>query len=140
MVARLKPLTDQACLFLRRDGSLEAHASFARNNKKLQTELDAVYTVKNVGSYKQSPRNFEYMIENLHRYGIGKNEILHSAESMFHDHGPANEFNLANCWIYRQHEQEGFGATMSPGDMSACNMISNSMTDLIKAHQEEFVT
>lgn len=114
--------------------------SFAHSNKKLQVEFDAVYTAEDVGSYKPSPRNFEYMIENLSRLGIGKNDILHTAESMFHDHGPANEFNLANCWIYRRHEKEGFGATMNPGDMPSYNMVFNSMADLVKAHQAELTT
>ena len=116
------------------------NASFAHSNKKLQVEFDAVYTAEDVGSYKPSPRNFEYMIEKLNRLGVGKNQILHTAESMFHDHGPANEFDLANCWIYRRHEEEGFGATMNPGDMPTYNMVFNSMADLVKAHQEELVT
>ena len=69
--------------------------------------------------------------------GIQKHEILHTAESMFHDHAPANKFGLANCWIYRRHDQEGFGATVNPGDMPKYDMVFNSMAALVKAHQEE---
>ena len=68
---------------------------------------------------------------------IQKGEILHTAESMFHDHAPANKFGLANCWIYRRHDQEGFGATMNPGDMPTTDFTFNSMADMVKAHQEE---
>ena len=113
------------------------NASFAHSNKRLEVDFDARYTAEDVGSYKPSPRNFDYMIENLARLGIQKNEILHTAESMFHDHAPANKFELANCWIYRRHDQEGFGATMNPGDMPTTDFTFNSMADMVKAHQAE---
>mgnify|MGYP002037429079 FL=1 len=113
------------------------NASFAHSNKKLGVQFDAVYTAEDIGSYKPSPHNFEYMLENLARLGIAKEEILHTAESMFHDHGPANEFGLANCWIYRRHNQEGFGATMNPGDMPSYDVVFNSMTELVAAHKAE---
>lgn len=111
--------------------------SFAHSNKKLQVAFDAVYTAEDVGSYKPSPRNFDYMLENLARMGIAKEDILHTAESMFHDHGPANKCGLANCWIYRRHDKQGFGATMNPGDMPSYDCVFNSMADLVKAHQAE---
>ncbi|MBE9555088.1 MAG: haloacid dehalogenase type II [Proteobacteria bacterium] len=113
------------------------NASFAHSNKKLQVTFDAAYTAEDIGSYKPSPENFEYMIENLARLGIRKHEILHTAESMFHDHAPANRFDLANCWIYRRHDKKGFGATMNPGEMPSCGVVFNSMADLVKAHQAE---
>ena len=113
------------------------NASFTHSNRKLQVTFDAIYTADDIGSYKPSPQNFEYMTENLARLGIEKREILHTAESMFHDHAPANQFGLANCWIYRRHDQEGFGATMNPGEMPNYGMTFNSMAELVKAHQAE---
>ena len=73
----------------------------------------------------------------LSRVGIERADILHTAESMFHDHAPANTFGLANCWIYRRYDQEGFGATMNPGDMPGYDFRFNSMADLVKAHRAE---
>lgn len=113
------------------------NASFAHSQKKLEVEFDAAYTAEDVGSYKPSPRNFEYMIGHLKRLGVERHEILHTAESMFHDHAPANQFGLSNCWIYRRHDKQGFGATMHPGDMPKCDLVFNSMADLVKAHQDE---
>jgi putative hydrolase of the HAD superfamily len=110
--------------------------SFAASNKKLGIEFDAIYTAEDVGSYKPSDRNFEYMLDKLQSVGVQKQEILHTAESMFHDHGPANKHGLANCWIYRRFDQEGFGATMNPGDMPRYDFRFNSMADLAKAHQD----
>jgi putative hydrolase of the HAD superfamily len=110
--------------------------SFAASNDKLQVEFDAVYTAEDVGSYKPSDRNFDYMLKKLETIGVGKQEVLHTAESMFHDHGPANRHGLASCWIYRRHDQQGFGATMNPGEMPHYNFQFNSMADLVKVHQE----
>lgn len=110
--------------------------SFAASNAKLKVAFDAIYTAEDVGSYKPSERNFDYMLRNLETLGIQKGEILHTAESMFHDHGPANRHGLASCWIHRRYAQDGFGATMHPGDMPTYDFRFNSMADLAKAHQE----
>ena len=62
---------------------------------------------------------------------------MHTAESMFHDHAPANKHGLANCWIFRRHEMEGFGATMNPGDLPKYDFRFNSMEELVAAHKAE---
>ncbi len=113
------------------------NASFAHSNKRLQVTFDAIYTAQDVGSYKPSDRNFDYMIDKLQSLGIGKPDILHTAESLFHDHGPANRHGLASCWIYRRHDQKGFGATRDPGVMPKHDFRFNSMGDLAAAHARE---
>ena len=110
--------------------------SFTTSNAKLKVEFDAIITAEDVGSYKPSPRNFEYMLEKLGDRGIRKDKILHTAESLFHDHKPANELGLASCWIYRRHDQEGFGAAMNPGEQPKVDFRFNSMAALVKAHKE----
>jgi len=110
--------------------------SFSRSNEKLQVEFDAVYTAQDCGSYKPDRRNFDYMLDKITTLGLKKQDILHTAESMFHDHAPANKAGLASCWIYRRHDQKGFGATMNPGIMPHYDFCFNSMADLVKAHQE----
>jgi 2-haloacid dehalogenase len=113
------------------------NASFAHSDEKLGRPFHIVYTAEDVGSYKPSPRNFEYMLGNLKRLGIEKHEILHTAESMFHDHAPANAFGLANCWIYRRHDKQGFGATMRPEEIPRYDMVFDSMAELVAAHRSE---
>ena len=110
--------------------------SFKASNDKLRVEFDAVYTAEDIGSYKPADRNFEYMFQKLQSMGIGKTDILHTAESMFHDHAPANRHELASCWIYRRFEQEGFGATMNPGAMPSVDFQFNSMAELVDAHKK----
>jgi len=113
------------------------NVSFSGSNARLDVHFDGVYTAEDIGSYKPDDRNFDYMLEVLARQGIEKHEILHTAESMFHDHAPANKHGLANCWIYRRHDKEGFGATMNPGDMPSYDFCFNSMMDMVETHKAE---
>ena len=66
------------------------NASFAASNERLGVTFDAIYTAQDVGAYKPSDRNFEYMLAKLAGLGVEASGILHTAESMFHDHAPAN--------------------------------------------------
>ena len=113
------------------------NASFAYSNAKLAVDFDGRYTAEDIGSYKPSPRNFEYMLKQLERLGYGQSDILHTAESLYHDHAPATAFGLAKCWIYRRHDQEGFGATIDPGEKPTTDFTFNSMADMVKAHQAD---
>jgi 2-haloalkanoic acid dehalogenase type II len=115
--------------------------NFASSNKRLQVEFDAVVTAEDVGAYKPSRANFDYMLAKLEQ-GLGsepvaKRDILHTAESMFHDHKPANALGLASCWIHRRHKEKGFGATMNPGEMPRYDFRFTSVAELAKAHQDE---
>lgn len=111
--------------------------TFSHSNKHLQVEFDAIFTAQDIGSYKPDLRNFEYMLKNLNGMSFGKSDVLHTAESMFHDHGPANSIGLASCWIYRRNKEEGFGATMHPGEMPKYDFQFTSMAELARAHQEQ---
>jgi 2-haloacid dehalogenase len=111
--------------------------SFAASNAKLQVAFDAIYTAEDIGSYKPAQRNFDYMLEMLPRLGVAKAEILHTAESMFHDHVQAKANDLACCWIYRRHDQDGFGATMRPAHLPEPEFTFNSMAALADAHRAE---
>ena len=111
--------------------------SFAASNEKLKVAFDAIYTAEDVGSYKPSDRNFDYMLDKLTSIGIARHEILHTAESLFHDHAPANRHGLVSCWIYRRHGQQGFGATVNPGKLPKVDFQFNSMAELAGAHQAE---
>jgi 2-haloacid dehalogenase len=113
------------------------NASFAYSRVKLGVAFDAIYTAEDIGSYKPAGRNFDYMLAKIASLGIAKSEILHTAESIFHDHVPANTHGLANCWIFRRHDKQGFGATMKPDAMPKFDFRFNSMADLVAAHRAE---
>ena len=109
------------------------NASVQHSIAKLGDPFDVVVTAEDAGSYKPALGHFEVMERQLARMGIEKGEILHVAESLFHDHGPANKRGLDNCWIYRRHDQEGFGATMDPGKQPKIDMRYNSMAEFADA-------
>jgi len=111
--------------------------SFAESHKKLGVDFDANYTAEDIGSYKPSDNNFEYMLAMLKTCGYEKTDILHTAESMFHDHEPANHHGLRSCWIYRRYGQPGFGATMQPGKMPHYDFRFNSLREMAEAHKME---
>ncbi|WP_137392014.1 haloacid dehalogenase type II [Rhodoligotrophos defluvii] len=111
------------------------NASFAESNKRLKVAFDAIFTAEDIGSYKPNLRNFEYMLEKLTAYGITRGDILHTAQSLYHDHRPANELGLTSCWIDRRHTQQGYGATRDPGTMPRYAFRFNSMGEFADAHK-----
>lgn len=111
--------------------------SFAASNARLGVAFDAVYTAEEIGAYKPADRNFEYMLRNIATLGVAPTKILHTAESLFHDHVPANRHGLASCWIWRRHAQGGFGATMDPGAQPRFDFRFTSLGAMADAHRAE---
>lgn len=111
--------------------------SFAASNKRLQVQFDAVITAEDVGFYKPDPRNFDYLLHRLGAMDLAKPDILHTAQSLFHDHKPANAIDLASCWIDRRHLQEGLGATSDPGGTPHWNYRFTTMGEMADAHRAE---
>jgi 2-haloacid dehalogenase len=81
---------------------------FATTSRRLGVTFDAVVTAQQVGSYKPSHRNFEVMFD---RIGLPRDQILHVAQSLFHDHVPAKELGLSTVWVDRRQGRGGSGAT-----------------------------
>ena len=75
------------------------------------------------------------MIQKLGEAGYEKRNILHTAESLFHDHLPANQAGLASALIYRRHAQKGFGATHPPDAMPEYDFRCAGMADMAEAHR-----
>lgn len=94
-------------------------ASFAASNRRLGVTFTSVLTAQDIGSYKPSPRNFEALLAEVERLGIARDRLLHVAQSLFHDHVPAQRAGLRTVWINRRHDNPGWGATPAPpGDVT----------------------
>jgi 2-haloalkanoic acid dehalogenase type II len=109
---------------------------FAASNRKLGVRFDAVYTAEEIGSYKPSPRNFEFLLERLEEdHGVSPDQILHTAQSLFHDHVPARLLGLANCWIDRQGLSRGgeWGATAKVHEKPVVDFLFPTLGDLAAA-------
>lgn len=111
--------------------------SFAETSARLGIHFDAVYTAEDIGSYKPDRRNFDYMLDKLNGRGVAPAAILHTAQSLFHDHVPALGLGLASCWIDRRHAQGGFGATMDPGVVPEIAFRFTGLGAMAQAHRAE---
>ena len=94
-------------------------ASFAASNTRLGVTFDAIVTAEDVGSYKPHRAHFDQLFVEIERLGVARDHLLHVAESLFHDHEPAQALGLQSVWIDRRHARAGVGATAMPsGDVS----------------------
>lgn len=81
---------------------------FAETRKKLPVDFAFVITAQQMKSYKPSHQNFH---EALRRSGLEKSQLLHAAQSLYHDIAPANALGIANVWVNRQSVRPGAGAS-----------------------------
>ncbi len=111
--------------------------SFRSSNTRLKVDFDAIFTAQDIESYKPNHRNFEYMLRRLgDDFGLRAPDILHTAQSLFHDHAPANHFGLASAWIDR-HAERGWGATMPPPGTPKYDFRFGNMAEFVLAHRTE---
>jgi 2-haloalkanoic acid dehalogenase type II len=86
-------------------------ASFARTNRRLGVTFDLILTAEDIGSYKPDPANFDRLLADVGSIGVQRGELLHVAQSLFHDHGPARRAGLPSVWIDRYGTPAGTGAS-----------------------------
>ena len=111
--------------------------SFAGSNRRLGVDFDYIFTAQDIGSYKPDLRNFEYLLGHLTDAGVEKAKLLHVAQSLFHDHVPANRMGIASAWIDRRHGKAGGGATVLPDPMPHLDFRFTSLGELADAHRAE---
>ena len=109
--------------------------SFSGSARRLGVDFDAVFTAEDIGSYKPDRRNFEYLLRELGKDGIGRDKILHTTQSLHHDHLPASRLGLATAWIDRRHERQGWGAT--PAAEVAVDFRFTSLAEMAAARLAE---
>jgi len=110
--------------------------SFAATNRKLGVEFDAICTAEDIGTYKPDPRNFRYLVDTVSRLGHDRQQILHTAQSLFHDHVPAEAAGIARCWINRRGDTgTGSGATKPVARMPSLHFTFPSLGEMANAHR-----
>ncbi len=90
------------------------NVSLRLSNDHLGVEFDATISAEDVGSYKPAPANFDALDDALEALGYETNQLLHVAESLYHDHEPARARGLKTVWIHRRNTKPGTGATAAP--------------------------
>ena len=109
-------------------------AGFAATQPWLGVAFDAVYTAQDIGSYKPDVRNFRYVLDRLAEQGVRRDEVLHVAQSLFHDPVPATALGLASAWIDRRGG--GGGATAAVVGDVRWDFRFGSLGELAEAHRD----
>ncbi|MCI0756783.1 HAD family hydrolase [Teichococcus vastitatis] len=111
--------------------------SVAASQKRLGTRFDAIFTAEETGRYKPDRRGFEFMLAHLAGQGFARAEILHAAQSLFHDHAPARKIGLATAWIDRRADAEDWGARLPACSGAGYAFRFPSLIALARAHQQD---
>ncbi len=99
--------------------------------------FDEQVTCDEVGINKPSPKVFDYMLEKLASFDVSKWDILHTAQSQYHDIVPATKLGFSTMWIERRHGKESFGATPKPNQVVEPTYHANSMEDFVQQVKDQ---
>jgi putative hydrolase of the HAD superfamily len=113
-------------------------AGFAGSNQHLHGDFAAIITAEDVGAYKPAENHFRALDAALPGLGVERAELLHVAQSLFHDHVPAKREGLPSVWINRRHDRDGWGATPEPSAAWSYNLEFPSMSEFADAVDRAF--
>ena len=88
-LARLRPRHYQLIIL-----SNVHRAGFASSNQQLRGDFAAIITAEDVGAYKPAENHFRALDATLPELGVDHDQLLHVAQSLFHDHVPAKREGL----------------------------------------------
>ena len=91
-----------------------------------------------MGAYKPADNHFRALLHTLDGLGIAPGELLHVAQSLFHDHVPARRAGLRSVWINRRHGRPGWGATPQPSGEWGYDLEFGSLGDFAAAAAAAF--
>ncbi|HEY9375564.1 MAG TPA: haloacid dehalogenase type II [Jiangellaceae bacterium] len=111
---------------------------FAASNQRLHGDFAAVITAEDVGAYKPAENHFRALDTTLPELGVERTELLHVAQSLYHDHVPAKREGILSVWINRRHDRPGWGATPEPSDEWSYDLEFTSMGDFADAVDQAF--
>jgi len=111
---------------------------FAASNRRLRGRFAAVITAEDVGAYKPAANHFQALFRTIEDLGIAPGELLHVAQSLFHDHVPARRVGLATVWVNRRHDRLGWGATPEPSEGWSHGLEVRSLGELAAAADAAF--
>jgi putative hydrolase of the HAD superfamily len=97
----------------------------------------ATFTADDAATEKPDPAFFEQVFAFVAGDGGSKAEILHVAQSQYHDIGISRKLGMTNCWIERRHGQKGYGGTIEPAEFTKPDYHFISMAALADAVEAE---
>jgi putative hydrolase of the HAD superfamily len=104
--------------------------------KQLGSPFFATFTADDTGTEKPDPAFFQKVFAFVATRGDSKDDILHVAQSQYHDIGISRALGMTNCWIERRHAQKGYGGTIEPANFTVPDHHFTSMADFAAAVRE----
>jgi putative hydrolase of the HAD superfamily len=84
----------------------------------LDDPFDDTVCADDTGVAKPNPEFFAYNKGRQAAFGYKQSDILHVAQSQYHDIGVARRLGYKVCWIERRRGLKGFGGTQDPGQLT----------------------
>ena len=99
----------------------------------LGNPFDDSVTVDEALCDKPDPRFFAFTRGRLSRDGHGLHDILHVAQSQYHDIGVARRMGYTVCWIERRKGLPGFGGTQEVPELTKPDYHFTTLAELADA-------
>jgi 2-haloacid dehalogenase len=120
-------------------------ASFRHSNARLGVAFDAIVTADDTAAYKPAPNHFHLALAQLAEMGIAQDQVLHVAQSLYHDHVPAKRLGLRTMWVNRRATRTpgaaasggGAGATPAPSVPVTPDGEVPTLAALVDLHRQE---
>ncbi|MFB9983951.1 HAD-IA family hydrolase [Mesorhizobium kowhaii] len=111
--------------------------ALAHFSQTLGNPFDLTVTVDDVGLEKPNPQFFAFARGRISAWGFGLKDILHVAQSQYHDIGVARALGYTVCWIERRKGMKGFGGTLEPVRLTVPDHHFSTLAELADAVDED---
>jgi putative hydrolase of the HAD superfamily len=101
--------------------------------RELGNPFYAAFTTDDTGTEKPDPAFFEQVLAFIAKEGGSRDDVLHVAQSQYHDIGISRRLGLTNGWIERRHAVKGYGGTIAPESFTQPDYHFTSMAELADA-------
>ncbi|KAK7052303.1 HAD-like domain-containing protein [Favolaschia claudopus] len=100
--AKLSQDTSHPSLYAR--PLLDANAQWLpQNTPDSRSPFSLILTAQDTGAYKPDPRGMLFALDIIQKqFGIGKEQVLVVAQSLYHDVEPSSKLDVHSVWINRQ--------------------------------------
>lgn len=104
----------------------------------LGNPFDDSVTCDETGTAKPDPRFFAFNLGRQSAFGYRQADILHVAQSQYHDIGVAKELGYTVCWIERRQGMSGWGGTPAPKSLTQPDYHYANLAQLADAADDAF--
>lgn len=113
------------------------HWALEHMARTLGEPFDDAVTPDEARCEKPDPKFFAFARGRLSASGYALEDILHVAQSQYHDIGVARELGYKVCWIERRKGLRGFGGTQVPAKLTAPDYHFATLGELADAVDAE---